>query len=144
MTESSNSTAPPIEAVIETAIYATDLGAVEVFYTSVLGLPVIGRETGRHVFFRVGTANVLLVFNADTTLGGEHLPPHGARGPGHFALGVSAESLEAWRDHLAACGVVIEKEVTWALGGRSLYFRDPTGNLAELVTPGVWGTPAGW
>ena len=140
----SNATAPPVEAVIETAIYAADLGAAEAFYAGVLGLPVIGREAGRHVFFRIGVANLLLVFNADATLTGGMLPPHGTRGPGHFALGVPAASLDAWRDHLAACGVVIEKEVTWPRGGRSLYFRDPAGNSVELVTPGIWGTPAGW
>jgi catechol 2,3-dioxygenase-like lactoylglutathione lyase family enzyme len=143
MTVPRNATVPPVEAVVETAIYADDLGAAESFYATLLGLPVIGRESGRHIFFRVGAANVLLVFNPDATLAGGMLPPHGARGPGHFALGVHA-SLEVWRDHLAACGIAVEKEVAWPLGGRSLYFRDPAGNSVELVTPGVWGTPAGW
>lgn len=137
-------TPPPIEAVVETAIYATDLGTAEAFYAGVLGLPVIGREAGRHVFFRVGERNVLLVFNADATLAGGMLPAHGARGPGHFALAVPAASLDVWRDHLTACGVEVEKEITWPLGGRSIYFRDTSGNSVELVTPGVWGTPAGW
>lgn len=144
MTQSDSRTPPPVEAVIETAIYAPDLGAAEAFYAGVLDLPVIGREAGRHVFFRVGVANVLLVFNADATLVGGMLPSHGARGPGHFALGVPAVSLDAWRDYLVGCGVAIEKEVTWPRGGRSLYVRDPAGNSVELVTPGVWGTPAGW
>jgi catechol 2,3-dioxygenase-like lactoylglutathione lyase family enzyme len=130
--------------VVETAIYAADLDAAEAYYGTALGLPVIGREAGRHVFFRVGAASVLLVFNPDATLTGGMLPAHGTRGPGHFALGVPADALEAWRDHLAACGIAVEKEVTWPLGGRSLYFRDPAGNLVELVTPGVWGTPVGW
>jgi catechol 2,3-dioxygenase-like lactoylglutathione lyase family enzyme len=112
MTELRNVTVPPIEAVIETAIYAADLGAAETFYAGVLGLPVIGRESGPHVFFRVGEASVLLVFNPDATLAGGMLPPHGTRGPGHFALGVPVASLDVWRDHLTACGVAIEKEVT--------------------------------
>jgi hypothetical protein len=30
-----------------------------------------------------------------------------------------------------------EKEAEWPRGGKSLYFRDPSGNLVELVTPGV-------
>jgi hypothetical protein len=63
-------TPPPIDAVVETAIYADNLFAAESCYTRVLGLSVIGREAGRHVFFRVGAASVLLVFNAETTLKG--------------------------------------------------------------------------
>jgi catechol 2,3-dioxygenase-like lactoylglutathione lyase family enzyme len=133
-----------LEAVIETAIYATDLDAAERFYSTVLGLPKIGREAGRHVFFRVGIASVLLIFNPDATVKGGHFPAHGATGPGHFALGIPTDSLDAWRAHLIACGVVIEQEMTWPPGGKSIYFRDPAGNSVELVTRGVWGTPAGW
>ena len=132
-----------IEAIVETAIYVDDLDAAEAFYRDVLGLEVIGKESGRHVFFRVGDG-VLLAFNPDATLKGDMLPPHGARGPGHFALGVRAEALDDWRERLEGHGVVIEKEVEWPRGGRSLYFRDPAGNSVELVTPGIWGLPGGW
>ena len=132
-----------IRAIVETAIYVDDLDAAEAFYRDVLGLEVIGREAGRHVFFRVGDG-VLLAFDPDATLKGDMLPPHGTRGPGYFALGVFAESLDGWRLRLQAHGVVIEKEVTWPRGGRSLYFRDPAGNSVELVTPGLWGLPGGW
>ena len=135
---------PPIEAVIETAVYATDLDAAEHFYVDVLGLSLLGRDADRHVFFRVGAAGVLLIFNPETTIKGGDLPAHGTTGPGHFALGIRPETLDDWRRHLGANGIVIEKEVTWPRGGRSLYFRDPAGNSVELVTPGVWGTPAGW
>jgi catechol 2,3-dioxygenase-like lactoylglutathione lyase family enzyme len=92
----------------------------------------------------VGDASVLLAFRAETTLKGDPLPAHGATGPGHFALGIEAEALDAWRKLLQGHGVGIEKEVEWPRGGKSLYFRDPTGNLVELVTPGVWGLPSGW
>jgi hypothetical protein len=40
--------------------------------------------------------------------------------------------------------IAIEKEVEWPRRGVSLYFRDPAGNLVELVTPGFWGSPSGW
>jgi catechol 2,3-dioxygenase-like lactoylglutathione lyase family enzyme len=132
-----------IEAIVETAIYADDLGRAETFYRDVLGLEVIGREAGRHVFFRAGDG-VLLVFNPDATLKGDMLPSHGARGPGHIALGVRAEALDGWRRSLEGRGVAVEKEVEWPRGGRSIYFRDPAGNSVELVTPGIWGLPAGW
>ena len=53
-----------IKAVVETAIYVDDLQATEAFYRTVLGLPVIGTEPGRHVFFQAGEASVLLAFLA--------------------------------------------------------------------------------
>ena len=132
------------QAIIETAVYVDGLQAAETFYGTVLGLPVIGKEPGRHVFFQVGEASVLLAFRAEATLKGDQLPPHGASGPGHFALGIEAESFDAWRKLLQGHGVTIEKEMAWSRGGRSLYFRDPAGNSVELVTPGLWGLPSGW
>ncbi len=133
-----------IEGIVETGIYADDLDRAEAFYRDVLGLTLLGRDQDRHVFFRAGSRQVLLIFNARTTLQVGELPPHGATGPGHFAFGVRAGSLERWRARLAEHGVAIEKEVTWPRGGRSLYFRDPAGNLVEVLTPGVWGLPSGW
>ena len=133
-----------IKAVVETAIYVDDLGAAEDFYYRILGLRVMGKEPGHHVFFQVGEASVLLAFLAEATLKGDQLPPHGARGPGHFALGIDPEAYDAWRQVLQDQGVGIEKEVEWPRGGKSIYFRDPAGNLVELITPGLWGLPSGW
>jgi catechol 2,3-dioxygenase-like lactoylglutathione lyase family enzyme len=133
-----------IQSVIETAIYVDDLDAAERFYQRVLGLRPIAKEPGRHVFFQVGDQNVLLAFLPQETLRGDLLPAHGARGPGHFALGVEATCLDDWRQHLQAERVAIEKEVEWPPGGKSIYFRDPAGNLVELVSPGIWGLPSGW
>ena len=133
-----------IKAIIETAIYVDDLDRTEAIYRTILGLPVIAKESGRHVFFQVGEASVLLAFIADATLKGDHLPAHGARGPGHFAMGIDAEALDAWRQKLQESGIAIEQEVEWPKGGKSLYFRDPAGNSVELITPGVWGLPSGW
>lgn len=134
----------PIQLIVETGIYVHDLEKTEAFYHGILGFPQIMKEPGRHVFFRVGERNVLLAFLADATLKGDVLPAHGARGPGHFACGVSADSLDDWRNHLEKNGIVIEKEVHWPKGARSIYFRDPAGNSVELLTPGLWGLPSGW
>jgi catechol 2,3-dioxygenase-like lactoylglutathione lyase family enzyme len=133
-----------IQAIIETAIYVDDLDATERFYRDIFGLRVIAMVPGRHVFFQVGTSSVLLAFIAEATLKPDEKTPHGAKGPGHFAMGIESQSLDAWRRKLQENGIAIEDEVTWPRGGRSIYFRDPAGNSVELVTPGVWGLPSGW
>jgi catechol 2,3-dioxygenase-like lactoylglutathione lyase family enzyme len=33
--------------------------------------------------------------------------------------------------------IKIEKEISWEKGN-SVYFRDPAGNLVEIITPGCW------
>ncbi len=134
---------PSLEAIVETAIYVADLERAEAFYRDVLGLPLLGKEEGRHVFFSVGEG-VLLVFKPETTREGAGFPAHGATGPGHFALGIPTESLDAWKQWLLSQGIAIEHEIDWPRGGHSVYFRDPDGNSAELVTRGVWGRPSGW
>jgi catechol 2,3-dioxygenase-like lactoylglutathione lyase family enzyme len=132
-----------IVTVVETAAYADDLDAAEAFYRDVLGLEVLGKESGRHVFLRAGD-RVLLIFRPEATRHRDLVPAHGATGPGHFALGIAADSVDAWRRRLVGHGVAIEQETDWPRGGHSLYFRDPAGNSVELVTPGLWGLPGGW
>jgi catechol 2,3-dioxygenase-like lactoylglutathione lyase family enzyme len=133
-----------IRCIVEAAIYSIDLDAAERFYRDVLGLPCLGKEAGRHVFFQAGEQQVLLVFCPAATLKGDRLPAHGSDGAGHVALGIAPEDFNEWRERLARHKVQIEHEQTWEHGGKSLYFRDPGGNSIELVTPGVWGLPSGW
>lgn len=129
--------------VLESCLYAEDLAAAENFYGRVLGLELIAREAGRHVFFRCGTG-VVLIFNPATTatttteVAGAKIPLHGARGAGHLAFRVPEPELAAWRQHLRAAGVAIESEVRWPQGGHSIYFRDPADNSVELATPQLW------
>jgi catechol 2,3-dioxygenase-like lactoylglutathione lyase family enzyme len=132
-----------IRQLVEAALYVDDLDRAEAFYGEVLGLERIGREEGRHVFFRAG-ASVVLLFLAETTLRGDTLPAHGAHGPGHMAFGVAAEDFNAWEARLESEGFPVEHVAEWPRGGRSLYVRDPAGNSIELVTPGIWGLPSGW
>ncbi len=129
--------------ILETAIYARDLEAARRFYQDVIGLVLITRDPGRHVFFRCGSS-VLLIFDPAATgvpsrVGGSVVPAHGTHGPGHFALATREVDLPAWRERLAEHGVDIEAEVTWPGGGRSLYVRDPAGNSVELASPSIWG-----
>jgi catechol 2,3-dioxygenase-like lactoylglutathione lyase family enzyme len=134
---------PGVCHLLEAAIYVDDLDKAESFYGDVLHLTVLGREAGRHVFFQAGQG-VLLVFNAEETLKAGNLPAHGTKGPGHVALGIPREAIDHWRERLTSLGIAIEKQVAWPRGGASLYFRDPSGNSVELVTPGCWGLSSGW
>ena len=136
-----------IAGILETALYARDLEAARRFYQDVLGLVLITREPGRHIFFRCG-GGVLLIFDPAITVtpsrvGGALVPAHGAHGPGHAAFAVAAAKLPQWRERLAAHGVGVESEVVWPRGGRSLYFRDPAGNSLELASPAIWGLEEG-
>src|SRR5262249_7459805 len=97
----------PILCLVETAVYADDLEASEQFYREILGLTFLNREAGRHVFFQVGPEDVLLIFHAETTLKPDHLPPHGTRGPGHFAMGIASEDQDSWRERLLRHNVLI-------------------------------------
>lgn len=129
-----------VQRILETCLYVDDLGAAETFYNQVLGLQVLARVEGRHVFFRCEDS-VVLIFNPTQTekvQPGSNVPPHGAHGSGHVAFAIQQADIPAWREHLGQNGVAIEAEVTWPSGGRSIYFRDPAGNSLELATPQTW------
>lgn len=134
----------PPDRILETILYVGDLAAAEAFYRDVLGFSVQSRQDGRHVFFRLSD-QMLLLFDpiatgappaSDAKL---PVPPHGAHGPGHVCFAATADELARWRKHLIANGVAIEAEVEWPRGGRSIYFRDPSGNSLEFAEPRIWG-----
>ena len=125
--------------VLETCLYVNDLEAAEAFYRDVLGLELRSRVPGRHAFFRCGEA-MLLLFNPEATrIATGEVPTHGASGQGHVAFRAGHAEMEGWRRQLAAHGVPIETDLHWPGGGHSLYFRDPSDNSVEIVTPDVWG-----
>lgn len=139
--------APPVLGVLESALYADDLEAATAFWEGVMGLRAFQTVPGRHVFFRVADQphpQVLLVFRAAATEQPPRpnarlpVPPHGARGPGHFCLAVAPGALDGWRAYLTARGIAIEADFRWPNGARSIYFRDPAGNSIELADPAIW------
>lgn len=131
-------------AILESALYVDDLDAAERFYREVLGLPVIAGVPGRHVFFRCGDGVLLLFVAAATTVPPAPaarlpVPPHGTTGAGHLCFAASADEIAVWRERLTAAGIAIEAELEWPNGGRSIYFRDPSGNSLEFAEPRIWG-----
>lgn len=135
---------PPLQRVLETALYVEDLARARAFYVDVLGASVL-LDTPRLLALDIGGASVLLLFRRGATLeplptAGGVVPPHGAHGVQHFAFAIGADVLERWDAHLRAHGVAIESRVRWPKGGESIYVRDPDGHSVELVTPGLWAT----
>jgi catechol-2,3-dioxygenase len=130
-----------INKVVETCIYSSDLDSMKRFYAGVLGLPLVQEDKGKLVFLKAGKS-MLLIFNpARTSTDNDRLPTHGAASPPasiHFAMEIQGRDYQKWKQLLSKNRIAIEKEVDWKGRSRSLYFRDPAGNLVELITPGEW------
>ncbi|HXV46677.1 MAG TPA: VOC family protein [Nitrososphaera sp.] len=122
-----------INKVVETCIYSSNLDSMKRFCAGVLGLPLVREEKGK---------SMLLIFNpARTSTDNDRLPTHGAASPPastHFAMEIQGRDYQKWKQLLSKNRIAIEKEVDWKGRSRSLYFRDPAGNLVELITPGEW------
>jgi catechol-2,3-dioxygenase len=115
------------------------------FYTNILGLEFVSEENDRCVFLKAGQS-MLLIFNPNKTLVSNEnsttiqFPTHGAFAPPsiiHFALEIDKENYDNAKHMLIEKNIKIEKEITW-VKGNSIYFRDPAGNLVEIITPGCW------
>ena len=128
---------PKFTQIKETCLYVKDLDVCELFYAEKLGLPIISKVEGRHIFFRAGTS-VLLCFIAEATKQEEELPPHYGHGKLHMAFEATAEDYEVWKKTLQTKGIEIVHEHHWPRGHRSCYFHDPDGHVLEIVEEGMW------
>jgi catechol 2,3-dioxygenase-like lactoylglutathione lyase family enzyme len=132
--------------LLETALYLDDVGLEARFYQDLFGFRLLSGSTEPGAIFaalEVPGQTVLLCFKkganaqpVDTGRG--MIPPHGGEGSLHLAFAIPTDSYHSWKTILVARNINVESEVHWPRGGRSLYFRDPAGNLIELATPGLW------
>ena len=133
---------PTPREILETAVYATDLDAMERFYAETLGMEKITRVENRHVFFRCGRT-VLLVFNPEATRRPSRnpdlpVPVHGAIGHGHVCFSATPSELDATRAWFESRGIPVEADFFWPGGSRSIYVRDPAGNSVEFAERSLW------
>lgn len=135
---------PELSAVLETVLYFRSEEETRAFYSDVLGLRLIGKEAGRHMFFRLGDS-VLLLFDPSATAEAGSVPGHGATGQGHVCFVAADGTYRQWKQLLIDRGVEIIQETAWPPGatgdgvrGWSFYFRDPSGNLLEIADRDFW------
>ena len=131
-----------VTGVLETSLYVDDVARSREFYQRIFGFAVLEGDE-RFCAMSVVGRQVLLLFKKGATtqpiaMPGGVLPPHDGTGTTHLAFSIDAFELPGWEARLSEQRVAIESRVSWPRGGTSLYFRDPDGHLAELVTPGCW------
>lgn len=121
----------------ETCLYFEDLTLAKDFYHGLLQLPIISYVEGRHIFFRAGTS-VLLCFNPKDSKLKKSPPPHFSEGAYHFAFEVAADEYEQHKQAVLEKGIAIIDTLIWKTGQESFYFKDPIGNIVEIVPEGIW------
>ena len=130
-----------LSKIIETCNYSSNLEEMKNFYINDLGLEFVSEEKGRSVFLKAGKS-MLLIFNPKNTLNNTNklFPIHGAITPPsiiHFALEIQKEDYEKWKYILQDNKIYVEKEIELN-DSKSIYFRDPAGNLVEFITNNAW------
>lgn len=122
----------------ETCLYIHDLEKAKSFYHGELDLPIISYVEEKHLFLRAGQS-VLLLFNPEDSRQKASPPPHYGGGKQHFAFEVSSADYDDAKAEIVRKGIEIIDEVTWKGGQKSFYFRDPEGNVLEILPgEGVW------
>ena len=126
-----------ITHIKETCLYVKNLEKAITFYSEILGLQLLSRIKDKHAFFRIGNT-MLLLFNPDNSRTKESPPGHFAEGYQHIAFEVPASEYENTKIEFNSKGVQIIDELIWANKLKSFYFRDPSGNILEIVPSGIW------
>lgn len=119
-----------IQAIDYTVIFVRDMEAMRRFYESILGFPLIRELSPRWIEYRVG-ANVLALATPSRTAADAPMPAGSASL--QLAFKVSVPDVDRCADELVQQGVALLSPPTdQAFGHRTLFFRDPDGNLLEV------------
>jgi glyoxylase I family protein len=105
-----------------------DLASMKVFYHEVLGIP-IERDWGNWIELRLGT--VLLTLRPR---GRSYDGPKASGSAGvQLAFRLEPPEVDAWYAELLQKQVeILEPPRDWDYGHRTLFFRDPEGNILEI------------
>lgn len=119
-----------IRSIDYTVIFARDMGAMRRFYQEVMRFPIDSELGPQWIAYRVGGS--LLALTERGLMFEDESPAKGALSL-QLAFRVAPHEVDACADALRVAGVAITHPPTdqpW--GHRTLFFRDPDGNVLEI------------
>ena len=119
-----------IRAIDYTVIFVRDMAAMRRFYEDILSFPLLRELSPGWIEYRVGGNTLAL---ARPSLTAADVPtPHGSASL-QLAFKVAAPEVDQCADELVRQGVdLLSPPADQAFGHRTLFFRDPDGNLLEV------------
>lgn len=119
-----------IRAIDYTVIFVRDMAAMRRFYEDVLAFPLLRELSPNWIEYGLGS-NTLALARPSRTAADAPVPPGSAAL--QLAFKVSAAEVDQCADELVRHGVALLSSPTnQSFGHRTLFFRDPDGNLLEV------------
>lgn len=119
-----------IRAIDYTVISVRDMVAMRRFYKNILGFQLLRELSPRWIEYRVG-ANTLTLARPGLTAA--DVPTPNGSASLQLAFKVSAPEVDGCADELVRQGVnLVSPPTDQVFGHRTLFFRDPDGNLLEV------------
>jgi catechol 2,3-dioxygenase-like lactoylglutathione lyase family enzyme len=132
----------PIRSIDYTVIFARQMSRMREFYGSTMGFPLHRELSPRWVEYRVGS-NILALAEPGSRFN-DPLPPVGVMSL-QLAFRVAPQEVDACAATLVERGATIVSPPTdQPFGHRTLFFRDPDGNVLEIyaeIAPSVNQAP---
>jgi catechol 2,3-dioxygenase-like lactoylglutathione lyase family enzyme len=119
-----------IRAIDYSVIFVRDITAMRRFYEEVLAFPLLRELSPNWIEYGLGPNTLALARPSRTAT--DAPTPHGSASL-QLAFKVSAAEVDACADELVRNGVALLSPPTnQSFGHRTLFFRDPDGNLLEV------------
>ncbi|WP_246563551.1 VOC family protein [Bradyrhizobium liaoningense] len=119
-----------IRAIDYTVIFVRDMAAMRSFYEDVLAFPLLRELSPNWIEYGLGN-NTLALAKPSRTASETPIPSGSASL--QLAFKVSAAEVDACADELVRQGVgLLSPPTNQSFGHRTLFFRDPDGNLLEV------------